>query len=86
MVIYTQHIYTWNQLHLTFEGIALCYNRVKTHSKEPQKLLNVILFHKRLEIYLCFSIWNHGNHCTFLTHMNQETQIKDPFDPILDLV
>jgi hypothetical protein len=56
MVIYTQHIYTWNQLHLTFEGIALCYNRVKTHSKEPQKLLNVILFHKRLEIYLCFSI------------------------------
>jgi hypothetical protein len=56
MVIYTQHIYTWNQLHLTFEGIALCYNRVKTRSKEPQKLLNVILFHKRLEIYLCFSI------------------------------
>jgi hypothetical protein len=36
-------------------------------------------------IYL-FSIWNHGNHDTLLffnKYECQETQIKNPFDPIL---
>ncbi len=59
---------------------------VKTHSKEPQRVLDVKFYHEKLDIYLVFDIWNHGNHGTlflFNTHECQETQIKNPFDPIL---
>ncbi len=58
---------------------------VKTHSKESQRVLDVKFCHEKLEIYLVFSIRNHGNHGTlflFNTHECQEPQIKNPFDPI----
>jgi len=39
-------------------------------------------------MYLVFAIWNHGNHDTLIFHFNthecQKTQIKNPFDPILN--
>ncbi len=47
---------------------------------------DVRICHKKLEIYLFFVIWNHGNHgplFLFHTHECQETQIKNPFDLIL---
>jgi hypothetical protein len=53
---------------------------------EPKKVSNVKCCHKKIKIYLIFSIWNHGNHGTwflFNTYKFQETQIKNPFDPIL---
>jgi hypothetical protein len=59
---------------------------VKTHSKEPQRALDVKFCHDKLEIYLFIAIWSHGNHGTwfhFNTHESQEIQIKNPFDPIL---
>jgi hypothetical protein len=51
-----------------------------------EKVLDVIFCHKKLEIYLIFIIWNHGDYGTlffFNTHECQETQIKNPFDSIL---
>jgi len=37
--------------------------------------------------FIFFAIWNYHNHGTFFfffdTHEYQETQIKNPFDPIL---
>jgi hypothetical protein len=60
---------------------------VKTHSKEPQRALDVNFYHKKLKILFFFPISNHGNHeklFLFNTHECQETQIKNPFDPILD--
>ncbi len=52
---------------------------------------DVIFCHKKLEIFIFIlfyfiAIWNHGNHGTlflFNTLECQETQIKNPFDPIL---
>jgi hypothetical protein len=62
--------------------------RVKTQSKEPQRVSNVRFCHKKLKISF-FSIWNHGNHGTlflFYTHECQETQIKNSVYPILGFV
>jgi len=56
--------------------------------KEPQKVSNVRLCHKKLKIYLFIVIWNHDNHGTlffFNTHECQETQTKNPFDAILNV-
>jgi hypothetical protein len=47
--------------------------------------LDVRLCHKKLDLF--FAIWNQGNHGTlflFNTHKCQETQIKNPFDSILN--
>jgi hypothetical protein len=40
----------------------------------------------KIKDLIFFAIWNHGNHGTFFLfnrHECQETQIKNPFDPIL---
>jgi hypothetical protein len=50
-------------------------------------VLDVRFYHKKIAIYLFFSIWNHGNHGTlflFNRHECQETHIENPFDPILN--
>ncbi len=47
---------------------------------------DVRLCKKQLEIYLFIAIWKHGNHGTlflFNTHEYQETEFKNPLDPIL---
>jgi hypothetical protein len=67
------------------------FKGVKTQSKEPQRVLNVRFCHEKLKIYLIVAIWKYGNHgklFLFNKHEYQETQIKNPFDPILsfDLV
>jgi hypothetical protein len=52
--------------------------KVKTQSKEPQRVLDVKFCHKKTKDLFIYSIWNHGNHCTlfiFYTHECQETQI-----------
>jgi hypothetical protein len=62
------------------------FKGVKAQSKEPQMASDVRFCREKLKIYFIFSIWNHGNHGTlflFNTHEYQETQIKNPFDPIL---
>jgi hypothetical protein len=57
------------------------------HSQRSHKrALDVKFYHKKIAIYLLFSIWNHDNHGTLLffnTHECQQTQIENPFDPIL---
>jgi hypothetical protein len=59
-------------------------NWVKTRYKEPQRVSNVRFCHKKLKICLFIAIWNHGNHDTlFFFNTNS---IKNPFDPILNLV
>jgi hypothetical protein len=39
-----------------YNTFIMVYQRVKTHSKEPPKELNVENYHKKLEIYLFISI------------------------------
>jgi len=42
----------------------------------------------KLEKYLCFTIWNHGNHSKlfpFHSYEGQKIQTKNPFDKILSL-
>jgi hypothetical protein len=54
--------------------------------KEPKKALDVKSCNKKL--YICIAISNPGNHSKlffFNTYECQETQIKNPFDQILNL-
>jgi hypothetical protein len=63
-------------------------HKVKTHSKELKRTLDIRFCHKKLKIFFFFffSIWNHGNHGTlsfFNTYECQENQIKNPLYTIL---
>ncbi len=63
-----------------------CCPWVKTHSKEPQKALDVKFIHEKLKINFTFfhlKPYNHGALFLFNTHECQKTQIKNEFDPIL---
>jgi hypothetical protein len=48
--------------------------------------LDVGNYHRKLKIYLFFTIWNHGNRGTlflFNTYECKKNSSKNPFDPIL---
>jgi hypothetical protein len=61
-------------------------HKAKTHSNELKRASYIRFCHKKLKFFFSLTIWNHGNHGTlsFLnTYECQETQIRNPFYPIL---